>query len=404
MLATWLDNSSESLLRAWLSGATTGSRTVSSVRHLDRRAFVRLLGVGTLGVLAACAQAPASPQPTVAPTAAPTASSSSSPTLQPLSPRVSIKLTINPTAPLNYLPFFVALDKGYFSAAGLDVDAADNRGPTAGLLPLLARGDLDIGIQSPTPPLYNQVAGGFDVKIVASMSQDKTGRAADAWLTIIADKVNEIKTPADLKGRTIEAGAQGTALDFLVQLTLQSAGLTAGKDVNVTYRARATADMFTIAQQKGADVVTLPEPFATQAEQQGIAQKWLTWGERSGIAPWYQSSILGASAQLINERRPGLVQWLAAYLIACREINATNGVWTPELLDIVTRRSGLPAEQITAPGAVKYFDPNGAVSIESLAQSQELWAAEGLVQTKVDVNQLVDNSPLDEAVQRIGRA
>jgi ABC-type nitrate/sulfonate/bicarbonate transport system substrate-binding protein len=319
--------------------------------------------------------------------------------VQPLAQRASLKLAINPTL-IGYLPLLVALDKGYFAQANLDVQPQLFNASAATQLPLLARGDLDVAPVVSTPATYNQFAQGFNIQLIAAFGSPKAGRASDAWLTVRADEVDQIKTPQDLKGKVVEGGTDGTPFAVLAYGAIQQAHLTIGQDVTLQFRARGTADMLAMAQSHAADVIAMTEPTASNAEQQGIARRWLSYAE---LAPWYQSSLLGASSQFLQGHPDAAEKLLEVYAVTARELNATNGVWTDDLIEIVTRRAGVDAATVKAQGGVPYYDPNVPVSIESLDRTQQLWVQNGQVKDPVDVTKLVSIEPLDHALQAIGR-
>jgi hypothetical protein len=61
------------------------------------------------------------------------------------------------------------------------------------------------------------------------------------------------------------------------------------------------------------------------------------------------------------------------------------------------------ARVIISPGGTPYFDPNGAMNVDSLSRVQDIWLTDGQIQQKVDVAQLVDQSVLDDALKAEGK-
>jgi ABC-type nitrate/sulfonate/bicarbonate transport system substrate-binding protein len=300
--------------------------------------------------------------------------------VRPLSPRATLKLAFNPN--IIQLPFQIAIDKGYFDAAGLDVQVTNNQGSSNAMLPLLARGDINATNMTPSPALYSQAQQGFDIRVVASHGVEKQGRITVAWLTVLKDRAAEIKDFADLKGRTVEGGAQGTVFDLL------------------TYRVRNTADTLALAQNKAADVIAMVDPMATQAEQQGLIVRWKTTGE---VVPWYQPSLLAMSSKFLTENRPAAVKFMEVYLLAAREVDAPNGQWTPDLLATAARWNNLDPSIITAQGGVVYFEPNGFLDPASLDRSQQFWMQTNQLKQLVDVSQVMDVSPTQDALATLGK-
>lgn len=72
-----------------------------------------------------------------------------------------------------------------------------------------------------------------------------------------------IKTVADLKGKTILSAGQGTTTEYVLDYILAENGLTVGTDVTVEY-ASEHAEVITKAIADNIEAVLLPEPFVTQ--------------------------------------------------------------------------------------------------------------------------------------------
>jgi ABC-type nitrate/sulfonate/bicarbonate transport system substrate-binding protein len=297
------------------------------------------------------------------------------------------------------LPLFWALEKQQFQRAGLDMEVEQISGSATVFLANLARSAIDIVQASPSPPVFNQIAEGFESRIPASLGIEKPGRIASGMLVVMKEQASSIRTPADLRGKTIEGLGQGPT-GFLANQVASQAGLRVGQDVTITYRARTVQDIFVLVQNKAADVFAMSEPTATQLEKQGSVVKWLTFAD---VMPWYQPSLLAASSEF-TRNRTGLVKFLEVYLTACREINATDGRWTPEVLDIAKKWTKIDdATVLTDQGGVPYYDPNGSINMESLARVQDFWIATNQVPVRVDPARMVDLPALDAAVQAIGR-
>lgn len=421
--------------------------------HLSRRHFVQALGIGTTGLLAACAPAapaaptaapaatptaapkPAAPaatapaaaspavtqpaaspvgaaSPGASPVAKPAASPAASPAAKPAGSPVAVSKPVAPLpsrarvrvalgAQISNLPIHFAADSGAFERAGLDLEITSVRGTTQDLMPSMARGEIDIMNLTPAPSLYNQLNEGFDIKIPFSLALDRQGRITSVWLGVLKEKENEIKTVADLRGKTVEAVAVGSPPDVLVHLALREARIDP-KDVNLTYRVRqGPPDLLALAQNKAADVIGMLEPIGTQLVQQGLISRWISGAD---VIPWYQPYLGIASSRMYGDNRAALVKFLEVYLSSVRQINATNGTWTPELTATAAKWTQVPPAVVTAQGGVPYFDPNGAVSTESFERTQQFWVERAQVTRPVQISRLVDTTPLDEALAGVGRA
>ena len=125
---------------------------------------------------------------------------------------------INP----DHAPLYVALEKGFFTAEGLDVtfqEPADPNDPPK----LVAAGKADLAI-SYQPQLHLQVAEGLPLKRVATL-------VATPLNSLVVLKDGPIKSIADLKGRKIGYSVGGFE-EALLSAMLGHAGLTL-KDVTL---------------------------------------------------------------------------------------------------------------------------------------------------------------------------
>lgn len=338
-------------------------------------------------------------RPSVAPSAAVASSNPDLARLQPLSPRATIKVALKPDN-MNFLPVLLGIDQGAFASAGLDIDLNTYPGSAQTQMPLLARGDIDMSAVVPGPSTFNQVVQGFDVKLITSLGDQKSGRVSGGWLSVRSDEVDSIKVGSDMKGHVVDGGSEGGPLAMMAREAIREAGLTPGVDVTLTHRGTTAQNEVALAQNKGADVIAMIEPTATLADKQGYAVRWK---DMSDVLPWYQTSAMGVSKTFLASHRMAVIKFLEVYVLICREINASDGAWTPEIINSAAKWAQVDPQVITDQGGVPYYDPNGVVSIESLQKTQDIWLEDGQVSQSVDVAGLVDQGVLDEALTVVGR-
>jgi putative hydroxymethylpyrimidine transport system substrate-binding protein len=115
-------------------------------------------------------------------------------------PQTPVSLTLDWYANADHVGVYTAIDHGFFARDGLDVTA---RPPSAASdsITLVATGRSDIGI-SYEPEVFFAQQRHIPVVAVASV-------VPRALASIIADRAAGIRTPADLRGKTI--GIDGTA-------------------------------------------------------------------------------------------------------------------------------------------------------------------------------------------------
>ena len=349
---------------------------------------------------ASAAVAPVSPQPASGAGKSETQTISGV-KLDPLPQRTKVRLGAGLN--INMLPLYYALDRGYFDKAGLDMELVIHKGSSIAILPQMARGDIDVMDTTAAPGLYNQAGQGFDVKVISSLGVPKEGRLSDIWLTVLKEKAGDFKDLKDMKGRTVEGAAQGTPIDLVVTEAIKAAGLAPGKDVTLTYRIKDNADMIALAKAKGADVIGMSQPNAAAAAKEGYVTLWKTYGFGE-IAPWYQPSLMVASAQFRSKSSAALTKFLDTVLLTTREINSTTGTWRDDLMNSISKHANISPEIVKDQGAVPYYEPNGAISLESITKTQDEWVTKDQIKQKIDPQTLIDPKPLQAALQEIGKA
>jgi NitT/TauT family transport system substrate-binding protein len=109
-----------------------------------------------------------------------------------------------------YAPLFVALDKGYYKAEGLDVDLAEGSGAQT-VLKLVAAGNEKFGY-GPAVAAAQAVSKEMPVKVVA-LYQTK------APMGVISFPDVPLKTPKDLEGKRLAISVGETFGDMLVPFT-----------------------------------------------------------------------------------------------------------------------------------------------------------------------------------------
>jgi NitT/TauT family transport system substrate-binding protein len=122
------------------------------------------------------------------------------------------------TSQMDKLPYAVAIHRGYFKDEGLDVESVDFESGAKGLQAMVGgSADVTQGAFEHVPEL--QAMG------VSLMSFAVFSRYSGDVLVIAKDKAKEIRTPQDLKGRTIGISSPGSATQAFLGLVLRKAGM-----------------------------------------------------------------------------------------------------------------------------------------------------------------------------------
>jgi NitT/TauT family transport system substrate-binding protein len=308
-----------------------------------------------------------------------------------------VKFAVNPGQVI-YLPLLLAVDKGYFRGAGLEVQIIPYKGSANTQMPLLARGDIDISSVVAGPAMFNQQAEGFNIKLIAALTEPRKGYQDGVVLVVRKDLWDSgaIRQAADLKGHKVDGAAEGNPIDFLLKQTLAGAGIKRS-DVQLSYKVRTPADFPEVLRQKLVDVAGISEPTASYAVAQGLGVKFLSYQD---VVPWFQETYLSASEQFLRDRPEAATRFLATYLRAAREVDRSGGAWTPETLAVAVKWTGMPEALLLGIGGIPYWGETAAIRLDALARVQQFWQDEGLVTTPADLGKLVDSVTLEQALKR----
>jgi NitT/TauT family transport system substrate-binding protein len=201
--------------QATIRGMTAGSaRSALSTQHSALVSRRRLLagsavGLGALALGAACSQAPAASAPTGSAPAAPRAPE-----------RLRFVSWSQPRAEQANL--FVAQDLGYYRDQGIEFEYVPGNGSGDALKQMLA-GNADVGFVGPEAIYFTVDQGGDAVGIYNIYPQ--------SIFTIVSWPETGIRTPADLRGKTIGVLSQASGSRYVVLTLLALAGL---KETDVT--------------------------------------------------------------------------------------------------------------------------------------------------------------------------
>jgi NitT/TauT family transport system substrate-binding protein len=290
----------------------------------------------------------------------------------------------------------IAEDKGYFEDEGLDV-TLQSFDSAAKMIPLLGSGRLDVGAGAPSAGLYNAVARDIKLKIVADKGEL---RKNFDYMPILVRKdlvtSGKVKTVADLKGLKVAEPAEGTATASTLNAVLESAGLSYG---DIEHEFIGFPDQAAAFANGSIDAATTTEPSATKIVENGDAVRF---ADSTDQYDGQQLAVALYSAKFADERKAAAQCFMNAYVRAAHDYAAAveGGTWDGEgaadIVATISSKVGLPAEVITKT-VPSYVAPTAEVNAESLKKDYDLFKAEGLIQSDVDVDQLIDNSFVQKA-------
>ena len=294
--------------------------------------------------------------------------------------------------------FFIADKKGYFRQEGLDVSFLSFDSGAKMVAPL-GNGQLEVGAGSPSAGLYNAVARGIDIKIVADKGSTPPGYGYQPLL-VRKDLVDSgrYKTLKDLKGMKIAGSASTSTLNE----ALKKAGLNYG-DVERVFLGFPQHVM--ALQNKAVDAAMTTEPSATKAVQSGAAVRVM--GD-DVIYPNHQLAVVLYSSAFIKDNPNAAKGFMRAYLRAVREYNDAlkdgkiAGPNAAEVIAILTEYTNVKDPAVYRTITPQGCNPDGAVHEASLKNDLAFYKMEGQIKGDVTVEQALDNSFVEAALKVLG--
>jgi NitT/TauT family transport system substrate-binding protein len=313
-----------------------------------------------------------------------------------------IKLNVGITNSASDVCLFVADAKGYFKREGLEVNFVKFDSAARMIAPF-ASGDLDIGAGGPSAGLFNAVARGIDIRIVADKTSTVPGRPIN-FLIVRKDLVDSgrYKQLSDLRGMKIGGAAPGGAATATLYKLLVMAGLRTS-DVERVYMG--FPQQVIAVQNKAIDAAMPTEPFVTDSIVNGSAARIL--GD-DVIYPGHQLATLFYTGPFVQKNPDAAKRFMRAYIMGARDYNDAivgthlSGSKGEEMIDILTRYSLVTDPAIHRSLTAVNIDPDGKVNAASLREDIDIFAREGLLEGKVDMEKVIDTSIAEAVVKEIG--
>ncbi len=315
---------------------------------------------------------------------------------QPLTP-----VTVGMTGTTTDVGFYVADKKGYFRDEGLDVKLSmfDS---AARMITLFASGALDVGGGGPSAGLYNAVARGVDIRIVADKNQTVPGRGAQ-FVVVRKDLVDSgrYKALPDLKGMKIVSPAPGGSSTTTLDKVFEAAGITVN-DVERVFMP--LPQQVAALANKAVDGALMAEPMVSEVVKLGIGVRVLADDK---VYPNHQVAVVLYSGQFAR-KSDAARRFMRAYLRGVRAYTdaiVDNRFVGPEgeaMVAIIAEYSHLKNADLIRAITPAALNPDGALHMPSLREDLDIFRKQGLIEGVVSVEQAVDASFAQDAARDLG--
>jgi len=303
------------------------------------------------------------------------------------------KLTIGVLKLASSGPIFIALDKGYFGAEGLEAKLTyfDAAQPVA---VATVSGDIDVGVTGLTAGFYN-LAGKGALRIIGAQSREEKGYHLIAYLAGNKAFDAGLTSLKDLAGHSVAVTQIGSTFHYSLGLLAEKLKFPLDKIRVVPLQSMSNEA--SALQGNQVDAALLPATVALPLVGRNEAHL-LGWvGDET---PW-QLGACFATQRTIAARRPALVAFIKAYRHGAHDfydafltLDAAGkpkpGPAEKEMAGIIAKYTGQTTEVVER--SIPFIDPDGRLLVRDIHHQVAWYQAQGLVDKSVDPASVLDLS------------
>ncbi len=351
-----------------------------------------LAGLICLQFLAACA----SPAPPPSAAANPPASATQlaptpiAPTLPlasatPAQAQTRIQVALGFVPSVQSAPFYVAQDKGYYAAEGLDVEL--KYGAIQNLLQLVSNGDIAFASASGDSLMPQRQQGVAVTYVLAFWTHNPIGA-----LGLAGNNNPPLRTPADLKGKSVGVSAPNSSTHFGLKALLRSASMS-DSDVNLV--AIGTTEVEALIQKRIDAAMTFLPNESAQMKSLGLPVETIAVGDYLDMVP----PGFVAGDKLVKEHPEIVQKFVNATLRGLRDTLANPSDAFESSLKRMPELSvdNQPLQRDVLTATLAYYTPVqgrtvGSVEADTWVKTQDFMQSIGVIDHSIDPTQYYSNT------------
>ena len=289
---------------------------------------------------------------------------------------------------------FLGVEKGYFKEFGVEPELVYFQAAQP-IAVALASGDVEVGATGLTAGLYNIVAGGVRIWIVADKGREWPDHNLTALLVRKDLYDGGVRTMRELKGRKIGVTQIGSTFHYNIGRYLEKEGMAPGDVELVPLQALPALNDALAA--KRVDAVATAEPFVSRLESTGAGVTIVRTGD---TFPWQIATVMYSDRFARN--RKAAVAFMKGYVKASRAyfdavLASKSGPAFEEVVAITARYTGASPDLIRK--GFPYQDRDGRLMPGDVGRQIAWWHAQKLVKAPVAEKDIVDESFLRDALK-----
>ena len=298
----------------------------------------------------------------------------------------------------NSAPIFIGMDKGFFEAEGVKIEPIWFKAAQP-IAVATATGDIDVGATGLTAGLYNSIAQGMKIAVVADKGREWPGYKLTALLVNTEQWKAGVRDLKDLKGKRVGITQIGSTFHYMLGNILEKKGMALA-DIKVVPLGSLTSMRDALISNQ-IESAFLNQPFVTAMEKNGTGNILLWVGDH---LPYQVAAIFYGEKLLKN--RSVAVSFMKGYIQSCRyyydhALMKKEGPSYQEILNLISKYTEEKTDAIAL--ALPYNDRNGELYGEDIQKQLDWYYQNGMISKRIAGSEMVDLSFWKEALRQLGK-
>ena len=305
------------------------------------------------------------------------------------------RVVVGDNPSLSGAPLYVALEKGYYREAGIDVQL-EMSGTSSDMAVLLATNRLQVIGGALSAGFFNSLSKGLPIGLLMARATSPYFH----YLMIRPDLKTKLREPSDLKGRTVAVAARGAILVYELGKILEAGGLSLG---DIELKHIPFGQMATALTTGAVDAALMISPLQDQVEAKGIGIKWINADSKIKAQP-VLVSVWQMNTDWMRQNEDAAKKFVRATLRGVRDYcNAYHrGPNREEITRILAKYSDVKDPALINQIEWGATDVHGRIFEASVSDIQDTFLKEKLVADRVPIGKIAPVGWVGEVAAQLG--
>lgn len=303
------------------------------------------------------------------------------------------KITVGSLPFVSASPLFIAKERGYFAAEGLEVETKAIQAAAA-VAVATASGDLDIGVGGLTAGFYN-LAGKGALKIIAAQSREEPGYDFVAYVVSKKAYDEGFRSVAQFPGKTVGITTAGSTFHYNLGMLAAKRGFKL-EDVKLRL-LQSVPNMAAALTGSQVDAILTVANSALKLQNDG-AGKIIGWVHQE--TPWQLGAIF-VTPKTIETRRPMVEKFLRGWVKGARDYakaylqkdaagKRVFGAEADALFPIMEKYVLPKPTPATVKAGANFIDSEGRLLVSDIYRQIAWYQSQGMVDKTASAKAILD--------------